>query len=675
MKKWSSGIRAEERVSVIINGTTHPGFSVFASKYSNVCAATGIRFLAGTRIAFGTVNGQKVCVVYPQTNALATIAEGYQRAGKPIPPACQEALNQDQSHIQRQEINATIAATPKKSRKPYKADKYQRAFTDAFLSTESHLACLAGAGSGKTTVARETVREARALAPHCCKRVLVLMFNSKNRHETNTEMQLLPPAFYVDQHGKRQACTITVHSTHSYGLSRIQAYWAGKNQVKLDKGKLFGLLTDQERILRACGIPDLETLNLIKWAGMQLCNKARLSNLPYNASIARLLDVMNNPCSPVECGNNVPSDLVCRLASYLLHNCIPTAGKEQKIDFIDMLWWTAQQFQGISFSPHDIYDQVIADESQDFNPCQQSIIAGMVASGSRVSIVGDPCQAINGFAMADCRSIYTLQTMLGETSRGCEIFPMPINRRSTKAVIGLANTVGQGWENLQAAPNAEEGVAGNCTIAEMVATIEPGDAIISRTNAPIIDIGLRLLEAGKPVNILGGQEAADEIVGCIEQVCKGRTLATVALCAALQTWEETQLEKFKGVKGMGMRCSAILNQCRAIRLIASRESLTIHGRDFPLATSRDIVGAILALIVDENADRARAVNLMSGHRCKGLQFHRVYNLTPQLYPHPRAESEESKIQEINLLGVVITRAEEEIWTITDCKVDETEGEA
>jgi superfamily I DNA/RNA helicase len=60
---------------------------------------------------------------------------------------------------------------------------------------------------------------------------------------------------------------------------------------------------------------------------------------------------------------------------------------------------------------------------------------------------------------------------------------------------------------------------------------------------------------------------------------------------------------------------------------------------------------------------AGAIQYMTGHKCKGLEFDTVFLLRLDLCPHPKAKSEKFKAQDKNLLYVMKSRAMKELYFV------------
>lgn len=679
---WS-GMRSREEVTVTIDGQEHAGFSLFDSTWPGTCAASGFAYLKGAQIAWGAPigpdgkPGKKIAVLYPQQTAALSSAQQHIKAGKEVPANVLDALRSHDGPLPPQ-VAALLCPSSQQRKAPapvkraFVPDCFQEAFITAFLTGVLHILCFAGAGSGKSTVARELLRRARLQNPARVRRVLVLMFNDKNRKETDKELKKLPAAT-VNVNGRKIPCSTAVHTFHSYGASLISAAFPGKNSVRYQTGKSRTtpktdiILSEQGKdICSVLGLAETPFFRSVN-AATALTSKAKRKCLD-GRNVDAVQALIADPLSPIDLAGADPAT-VAQIACQILKRSVPQPGNVQIIDFDDMVWWPAMGFAGIEVGE---FDTVVGDEAQDLDECQHRILQALICKGAQAVVIGDPCQAIYGWRTGvmkddgeqegDGDSIRVLKARIGRDKRGLQSFPMPVNYRCGKSIVRAANDVGYGWENLQAAPDAIEGVVGTCSFSEMVARAEPGDAIISRVNNGTIEASLAFLEAGKPVRILGGGDAAKDICGAIEAVAGKQTMPIDRFLTALDRWEEKQIARLSEAQGMSLTLETLKNQCHCARLLAARDTVTIDGQVFQIRTSRDLSAVVYALVVDSDGDKGTAVNVMTGHKCKGLQFRRVFNLTPDLYPHPRATGPQIQ-QEYNLLGVVKTRAEQEYWEV------------
>ena len=218
------------------------------------------------------------------------------------------------------------------------------------------------AGSGKTFTIVEACR--RLGLPK--EQVLFLAFNKSITEELETKI----------------GAVATVKTTHSFGYSVIRS--ASKRRVYLDNKKYTDLLKQRnaeassDEIGNAKALFDLCRVNLIKGGDYAaISNTARFNNV------------------------NVIGDEIAMVSDLL--NFAYKLQPNNLIDFTDMLVLATTQYA--RFVP--TFKVVFIDECQDLNTSQRTLMQ-LAARGGRFIAVGDPNQAINGFAGADCESFSKL---------------------------------------------------------------------------------------------------------------------------------------------------------------------------------------------------------------------------------------------------------------------------
>src|SRR5262249_33890650 len=100
-----------------------------------------------------------------------------------------------------------------------------------------------------------------------------------------------------------------------------------------------------------------------------------------------------------------------------------TLADTRRVDFDDQLWLPVQLTL-----PVETYDNLLIDECQDLSRLQQAL-AFRAAPTGRIVPVGDPQQAVNGFAGADAQSVPRLAELLTGSSRGLLDCPLSITFR------------------------------------------------------------------------------------------------------------------------------------------------------------------------------------------------------------------------------------------------------
>jgi superfamily I DNA/RNA helicase len=340
---------------------------------------------------------------------------------------------------------------------------------------------------------------------------------------------------------------------------------------------------------------------------------------------------------------------------------------DRSIDFDDMIWLPVAL--GL---PVTKYDLLLVDEAQDLNRCQQALAK---KAGRRLVLVGDPYQAIYGFAGADAESMRRMSQELGSMESGCETLLLTVTRRCGKAIVREAQQIvpefeahednsdgiiGKGsykgdpgtWQAL--GPKGQD-AAGK--LAEMVDQsakdrysyhyqVQDGDMLLCRVNAPLVSQCFRFLKAGRKATIQG----RDIGQGLISTIKKLKADSVVDLVGKLSEWlhKETEKENARRIPNEG---KLIVLQDRHDCLVCFTEGMS---------TIEEVIARIEAVFTDDG--KTRGIRLSSIHKAKGLESRRVFLLEPEgaTVPHPMARSAWQKEQEMNLRYVAITRAIEEL---------------
>ena len=318
-----------------------------------------------------------------------------------------------------------------------------------------------------------------------------------------------------------------------------------------------------------------------------------------------------------------------------------TLAKKGEIDFTDMIWLPSE----LSLSPKK-YDVVLVDEAQDLSPAQRALVLKAVRPNGRFIAVGDPNQAIYGFCGASLQSI---QEIINDTR--ATTLPLSICYRCPKSVIDLANTVRPGTEP---APDAVQGVVQHVADDQIIDMVQPGDLILCRLNAPLVQKCLELLRMGKRATVRG-KDLGTTFTALVKKIRKTFTgpdrIFFEQLPELAYEYERQQVEMLDPEE----HAMKIVNlQDKIATLLALYDAARENG-------IRTLEG-FLTYTQDFFADDPKAqIILSTGHRAKGLEYDRVFILGSDKLPHPRARTSEQLLQEGNLMYVMYTRAKKELY--------------
>jgi DNA helicase II / ATP-dependent DNA helicase PcrA len=199
------------------------------------------------------------------------------------------------------------------------------------------------------------------------------------------------------------------------------------------------------------------------------------------------------------------------------------------IDFADMLYLVGQEIERGSNRAQKLagmYQHVQCDEAQDINIVRMTIARHLASQAQSFVCVGDLRQSIYGFTGA------RPDLFKGMLNTGATLLTLPINRRSTGAVVNAGNVVADGHDwNLggecSPAPTADAGEPvrlwaelgsemseGAMVASEIQARIHEGLPLVDatgranyaclvRTNAQAAGLEAALITRGLPVRVLG----------------------------------------------------------------------------------------------------------------------------------------------------------------------------
>jgi superfamily I DNA/RNA helicase len=296
------------------------------------------------------------------------------------------------------------------------------------------------------------------------------------------------------------------------------------------------------------------------------------------------------------------------------------------IDFDDMIWLPIVH----NLTPRR-YDRVFIDETQDLNACQIELALRACAQGGRICAVGDEKQAIYGFRGADSRALENIVKRLH-----AKVLPLSVTYRCARAIVREANRVVADFE---AAPDAVEGLVAPCDEETMIARVQAGDFILSRTNAPLVTHCMALIRQGRRASIQG-RDVGSSLATFVK---KSGSKSIEDFRAHVDSWRGKETERLLG-KGKGEReVQSIEDQA---------ETLLALSEGVPSVAQ--LLATIEALFSDN--DDANKVVLSSTHKAKGLERDRVFLLADTYMRRPETEEQ-------NLYYVAVTRARRELYLV------------
>lgn len=294
------------------------------------------------------------------------------------------------------------------------------------------------------------------------------------------------------------------------------------------------------------------------------------------------------------------------------------------IDFDDQIYMST--LFGGSFPS---FPRVMVDEAQDLSPLNHAMLEKLVGRDTQFIAVGDPWQSIYAFRGADTRSMgwlrerFQMHEMTLSVSFRC---PIEVVKNAHSRVPHMR------WPEW-AKPGRVEAL--NEWSAD---TIPDNSAIICRNNAPLLSCALALLRAGRGVHLVG-TDLGPQLVRALKKLGDS-SMSQERVHEAINFWEQDKLRRARNPE-------TVVDKAECLRVFAN------FG---------PTLGAAIAYC--EHLFAAKGpIQLLSGHKSKGLEWETVYHLDPQRIPSPWSKEGEALEQELNVRYVIETRAKEALYFV------------
>jgi len=476
---------------------------------------------------------------------------------------------------------------------------------DGFIQKSRHLVVRARAGSGKTT----TILWAISFAPESD--ILLCAFNKD---------------IAVTLQNRLDNPNAVAKTLHAIGFAAVMKNWRG---VKVDSTRAIRLAE------AVCGSqtpePIIRLVATLHTKGREIApHAAKLGDL---TDLAIRFECEPEPSWAVE-GFDLEFVETKALEAMVLAAKGPSAGV---IDFSDMIYLPLRNRW---LTPK--YNLVVGDEAQDWTTAQLEMMQAVCRG--RICVVGDDRQGIYGFRGADSEALDNLKSSLGAAELG-----LTTTYRCAKSIVAMAAAI---VPDFRAGENNPEGSVTNLPMDLLVQTAsegtnnEDGDFILSRVNAPLVSVAMKLLRDGKRAKI-AGRDIGQNLVNLVKKMARGKASDSVpALIDKIGAWKDKesarllpQLNRLSTRAAAENKMAAIADQAETLINIAEG------------ATSvTEVINRINNLFAD-NIGRGVIV-CSSVHKAKGLERNRVFLLDKTFRGGDREEE--------NIRYVAITRAKTEL---------------
>ena len=344
--------------------------------------------------------------------------------------------------------------------------KYQKTVYTYIQMGKGNAVIDAVAGSGKST----TIVNALKLIP-ADKRVLFLAFNKSIVDELKIKIGNLP--------------NVDIRTLHSLGCKAMMKTY--KSEVNEDKYTVW--MNDGIRsgfIAPTCKLSD-EDMGTWKSNISKLLDLGRV-NLVHNATELEELAYKHDIA------------LVDNETHLAIRGIAWGMNETTQIDYTDMIYLPVvkklRMFQ---------FDWVFIDECQDLNAAQRNLFLKCVKPNGRFIAVGDPRQAIYGFAGADVESFNLLKSIPHTVK-----LPLSVCYRCDSDIINLAKGI---VPQIEARDNAPAGIVCNDS---KIADVKDGDMVLCRVTAPLVSLCMRYIAQGVEAYVKG-RDIGNNLINMIKK--------------------------------------------------------------------------------------------------------------------------------------------------------------
>jgi superfamily I DNA/RNA helicase len=315
-------------------------------------------------------------------------------------------------------------------------------------------------------------------------------------------------------------------------------------------------------------------------------------------------------------------DLVMEAIDSILTTSIKMA-YEGIIDFNDQIYMST--LFGGTFPNFPL---VMVDETQDLSPLNHVMLEKLARQ--RLIAVGDPWQSIYGFRGASRGGMQLIKNKFNMTE-----FTLSVSFRCPQAIVKRA------WDrvpHMKWAPWASEGEVRY--FDEWTSEDIPDfAAIICRNNAPLFKLALELIKAGRGIKLLGA-DIGPNLIKLLKKLSSDNP-AGQDLHHLIERWKMDTLKKARNA-------SSVEDRAECLHVFAE--------------AGGDLKGAVL--YAEKLFATSGPIQLMSGHKSKGLEFDIVFHLDPWRIPSKYATSSDQQDQELNLKYVIETRSKKTLNLIS-----------
>lgn len=501
----------------------------------------------------------------------------------------------------------------------YTPSRYQQAIYNYIEHESGNLVVEAAAGSGKTT----TLIKCVTLIPNN-KRILLCAFNKDIVGELKKKTSDLE--------------NVTVMTLHGLGLKMLTNNYPTihpvPNSFKYDsfiKNNLRELSSlDTRRLSRSMYCRYVDNIKkYVDYGRYYMCQTERdLDFIEDRYDIETIRDEKSVALEVMEWGKTELED----------------------IDFVDMIWFP----HVLNLQPHGLqFDYIMVDECQDMNKAERELILKCRRMGTRLVSVGDSNQMLYSFAGGDPDSFNALKSI-----PNTKCLPLSISYRCPKNVVDFAKKLVPSIEANEANMNE-----GKVLYDVSLDDVAPGDMVLCRNNAPLIQVYNEFLKLGKKAFIRG-----KDIGSNLKNLVKSTKQEKINLdCREdglfVRLYDDLFVTRNKLMEKLSIDAPTAMKSPIIDSMLDMIKALEVLSEG--LNTTDELIAKIDEIF--PKRDKSEGIALSTVHKAKGLEANNVFVVCSSLMPSKSAKKDWEVQQEHNLMYVAYTRAKNML-----CFVDEKE---
>jgi DNA helicase-2/ATP-dependent DNA helicase PcrA len=303
------------------------------------------------------------------------------------------------------------------------------------------------------------------------------------------------------------------------------------------------------------------------------------------------------------------------------------------VDFNDMIW-----FCFVYHLNPGKYDIVFIDEAQDLTRGMLELALSTMKTDGRIIAVCDDRQVLYHFAAVDLNTLEILRARLNPTE-----LSLPICYRCPKSVVKLAQKY---VPDIQPYEHAIEGIIGYIHTDDLYTKVSPGSFILSRINAPLVSICLKLISLNIRANIRG-RDIGDGLQYLLK---KSKKKTIPKFLEWVSKWEKREKEKL------------LAKDPKANTTYISDRAECLYNLCANLTTIEEVKKNIISMFKD--TDEKDIVWLSSIHKMKGDQANVIFILADTL--------RYGSVSENNINYVSLSRAQRELYFVSKKNISEND---